>query len=295
LTGAVLGGTSINEPSAAMAPYTAAAAPGSSPSACNLTDNTTHPSWQPQPPGSAAGDASVLSSPPNSMAPRNPSVPSNTTTPTDIGAAASCTQSLDIGATNSVTTWNKLSNIISRSPRISKSIRRRILLLCAGPDDRFDGLIQLLKNAGYEPDNYDTANGAQFDLVDDAISDPIAARVAGGEYVAAFASPDCSTYSKLHNLPGPPPLRDAEGVGRYGKPDLKPRQQERVRRENIVADKVAQILELFTARWLPWLLEAPEASTKQVSILNLNEFMALAGRPGVKRVTGVQCPFAGLS
>ena len=86
-----------------------------------------------------------------------------------------------------------------------------------------------------------------------------------------------------------------KGNGRYGKHGLKPKQKERVRRENIVASKVAEILELFTALWLPWIFEAPEASENQVSILNLDEFVTLASRPGVKRVSGVQCPFEGLS
>ena len=62
-----------------------------------------------------------------------------------------------------------------------------------------------------------------------------------------------------------------------------------------MASKVAEILELFTALWLPWIFEAPEATRKQTSILNLDEFVTLAERPGVKRVTGVQCPFEGLS
>ena len=33
--------------------------------------------------------------------------------------------------------------------------------------------------------------------------DEILHDIAAGEYVAAFASPECSTFSKLHNLPGP--------------------------------------------------------------------------------------------
>ena len=133
--------------------------------------------------------------------------------------------------TSTSTQWNTLRNAINRSRRAIKS-RPRILLLCAGPDDRFDGLTQMIKASGFDCENYDTANGAHLDITDDSVSDPLAARVAGGEFVAAFASPDCSTYSKLHNLPGPPPLRDAEGTGRYGRTGLKPKQQERVRMEN---------------------------------------------------------------
>ena len=71
----------------------------------------------------------------------------------DIGAATgSLVTSLDIGATM-VTQWNKLRNNIHRSKRPMKTGPRRILLLCAGPDDRFDGMTQLIKAAGFEPEN----------------------------------------------------------------------------------------------------------------------------------------------
>ena len=46
--------------------------------------------------------------------------------------------------------------------------------------------------------NYDRLNGQQFDLVDDVVWDDIMRDIAAGEYIAAFASPECSTFSKLH-------------------------------------------------------------------------------------------------
>jgi len=90
---------------------------------------------------------------------------------------------VDIGAAHSSwhNKWNKLHNNIQRLRQTPPTAARKVLLLCAGPDDRYDGLTQLIKAAVFVPVNFDTANGAQFDLVDDAISDPIAASVAGGE------------------------------------------------------------------------------------------------------------------
>jgi hypothetical protein len=66
-------------------------------------------------------------------------------------------------------------------------------------------LYNLFIAAGFECVNYDRLNGQQFDLVDDAVKDEILHDIAAGEYVAAFASPECSTFTKLHNLPGPHP------------------------------------------------------------------------------------------
>ena len=90
------------------------------------------------------------------------------------------------------------------------------LILCGGPNDRTVSLYNLFVSAGLECVNYGRLNGQQFDLVDDIVKDEILHDIAAGEYVAAFASPECSTFSKLHNLPDPPPLRTASGPERYG-------------------------------------------------------------------------------
>jgi len=86
---------------------------------------------------------------------------------------------------------------------IPKKKKRKILILCGGPNDRDVSLYNLFISAGFECVNYDRLNGQQFDLVDDVVKDEILRDIAAGEYVAAFASPECSTFSKLHNLPGP--------------------------------------------------------------------------------------------
>ena len=80
--------------------------------------------------------------------------------------------------------------------------------------------------AGFERVSYDIQNASQFDLADDAVWGQLLYDVAAREYTACIACPDCSTFSKLHNLPGPPPLRGVSGPGRYGRKDLSPAQGE---------------------------------------------------------------------
>ena len=82
---------------------------------------------------------------------------------------------------------------------------------------------------------HDVQNGPTGDLTDDAIWGDLLYHVAAGDYSACIASPECSTFSKLHNLPGPPPLRDASGPGPYGRKDLSPADKERVRAHTLVA------------------------------------------------------------
>jgi len=106
--------------------------------------------------------------------------------------------------------------VLDLRAKVPKKRKWKILILCGGPNNREVSLYNLFTAAGYECVNYDRLNGQQFDLVDDVVKDEILRDIAAGEYVAAFASPECCTFSKLHNLPGPPPLRTVEGPERYG-------------------------------------------------------------------------------
>ena len=114
----------------------------------------------------------------------------------------------------------------------------RILLLCGGPDDRSDSLAKLFKAAGFECCNYDIANGPQFDIVDDSVWDALFSDASSMEYVACMASPPCGPMSKLHSLPGPPPLFAVDGPGRYGRRDLSPRSKERARTHILIITRV---------------------------------------------------------
>ena len=155
----------------------------------------------------------------------------------------------------------------SSNPAVNSCIRakKKILSLCAGPNSRASSLFNLFRAAGYEPVNYDTLNGQEFDLADTAIYEAVLRDIAAGEYMACFASPDCSTFSKLLNLPGGPPvLRGNTGRPRYGltyyangKP-LSVEDKEKVRVHTLVAVRVAEALDLFATRGLPFGYETPE-------------------------------------
>ena len=176
------------------------------------------------------------------------------------------------------------------------SISYTVLLLCAGPNERDDSLYNLLRKVpGINCINYDIANGTQFDIVDDTVWDRLITAVSALEYVACFASPPCSSYSCLHLLPGPPPLRDATGPGRYGRSDLSPRSKEHVRKHTLISTRVAHVLGEFVRLCRPWLFEAPWASEKQTSSLNLDEYQKLLALDGVNKQLGYQCPFGGLA
>ena len=112
-------------------------------------------------------------------------------------------------------------------------------------------IYNLLISACFEYLNYDRLNGQQFDLVDDVVKDDIMCDIAAGEYVAAFPSAECSTFSKPHNLPGPPPLRAVSGPERYGLKSNNIGQAEKVRIHIAMAVRVAQALDLLTALRIP--------------------------------------------
>ena len=125
---------------------------------------------------------------------------------------------------------------------------------------RVNSMHALLVAAGFECHNYDIKNGPEFDLVDNAVWEPLLRSIAAGEYLACIGCPMCATYSKLLNLPGPLVLRDVEGPGRYGRKDLTPSQGEKVRMHTLASLRVAEALNLFLIRQLLWVFEAPKAS-----------------------------------
>ena len=110
-----------------------------------------------------------------------------------------------------------------------------------------------------------------------------------------MACPPCGPMSKLHSLPGPPPLFDVEGPGRYGRSDLTPRSKERVRKHILLTTRVAQVLIQFTRLRIPWIFEAPWTTANEVSALNLDEFVILLAMDGVTKTLGYQCPFGAKS
>ena len=108
------------------------------------------------------------------------------------------------------------------------------------------------------------------DLADSFVFDQVLLDSKAGEYVAALGCPDCSSFSRLHNLPGPPPLRSVSGPGRYGLNNLSPEQAEKVRIHNLVCLRVAKVLEVFTDLRILWMFETVVIYDKQVSVAHLD-------------------------
>lgn len=142
----------------------------------------------------------------------------------------------------------------------------KILLLCEGLAERDTSLHNLLLAADFENGDYDIVNGPARDLADNAVFDPIIPAVLAGEYVGALASPDCSTFSKVRNMPGgPPPLRGVDGkqlkvypAGPCKGQPLSLADVELIRTHTLVAIRVAKVLAGLHVRGLPSIYETPE-------------------------------------
>ncbi len=182
-------------------------------------------------------------------------------------------------------------------PQVRGSIvAKKVLLLCAGPDMRESSLLNLLRKAGVDGENWDLANGPQYDIADDANWDPLLARVRAKEFAAAFASPPCTTASRLRNRPGgPPPLRGITGPDRYGLKGLTVPNKELVRLHNLILVRVAEVLQIMVDHESPWVFETPALRDGEVSVLRLDEYQNLMSNSAVEHVIGVQCPFGAIS
>ena len=101
--------------------------------------------------------------------------------------------------------YYSLVNKVSKN-EVGKQTKGRILLLCEGPAERDASLHNLLRAADFENGDYDIVNGPARDLADNTVFEPIIPAVLAGEYAGSLASPDCSTFSKVRNMPGGPPL-----------------------------------------------------------------------------------------
>ena len=156
-------------------------------------------------------------------------------------------------------------------------------------------MFNLFKAIGMGCSNYDTANGPPCELSDNITFAQVEREVSGGEFVACTASLECGTFSKLHNLPGSPPLRSVLGPERYGFKHESPADKDRVKLNNLISLRVAKFLGMLTDRRIPWTFEAPACHENQVSVLHLDEYLLLLSRSGFKHRKGVQCPFGALS
>ena len=165
-----------------------------------------------------------------------------------------------------------------------------ILLLFSGPRSHRGNLTEQLANCGFVVNDYDIANGEQFDLTDDAIWYPLYRSISAGEYQAVFSSPPCGTFSRVRNVPGgPPPLRGSEGTDRYGFCNLPKHHAEQVRKHNLLAIRTAKATQAMINLERIAVVEQPAVREGEVSMLLLDEFVQL--RKHMEHTKSVQCAF----
>lgn len=71
--------------------------------------------------------------------------------------------------------------------------------------------------------------------------------------------------------------------------------KEKVRVHTLVSVGIAEALDLFATRNLPFIFETPAIHEGQVSMGHIDEFRASLQLPGVNHKIGMQCPFGALS
>lgn len=174
----------------------------------------------------------------------------------------------------------------------NSNFQQKALLLFSGPRAKDGGLQQCLESHGFSVQAFDIFNGPEFDLTDDAIWDPLHARIMAGEFVSAIISPPCGTFSRLRNIQeGPPPLRGVAGRDRYGLVDLTNKRAEQVRSANLLAIRGIKGFQAVIACGGSALLEQPALIEGEVSMLPLDEAVDLLSQADVRHTVFAQCPF----
>ena len=164
--------------------------------------------------------------------------------------------------------------------------RRKVLLLCGGDDDRSSSVSTFLAQADLDGINYDPANGQLRDLVDTWAYETLEADTSAGDFMAALATPDCSTFPQWRGPGGPPPLRGPTGNERYGLKNDTPANKEKCRTHNIHLVRVARILSQLTDQHTPWLMGIPQHHPDLISVLHLDEYAELLKKDEVEITRG---------
>ena len=160
----------------------------------------------------------------------------------------------------------------------------------------------MLRTAGCQVDCRDLANTSlpDQDLADDAVWQRLSQRIRDGHYDLVLASPPCRTFSESRRKqPGPPVLRGWEH--RYGFPKsraaelrLKPHHFERLRMDNLLAERTAEACTTMDALRRGWVVEQPFPWADSVSMFDFESFKALR-EAGAKYVTFDQCQYGALT
>jgi len=130
----------------------------------------------------------------------------------------------------------------------------RFLHLFSGPINRIDGFAAAIRAMGAECVEYDILMGEAGNLLDDEVWQGIAEELRNGRYDGKLGGPPCDSFSGARSGgvrdSGPRRLRGPEGPERYGLPDLRDKENIKVREGTLLAQRDASansIMELLEA------------------------------------------------
>ena len=172
-----------------------------------------------------------------------------------------------------------------------------VLYLCSGASGRKDGLaayLNAVKVACTECDILNTHLEDQ-DILDDSVWLRIKNKLLAGIYLFMFGSPPCRSFSASRGAgPGPPVLRDADHVYGYPKSQtwrgLEPHHYERIREDNLLAERTAEACAIMDSLGRGFALEQPDPWGTAVSMFEFDSFKKLK-TAGAKVVHFDQCMY----
>ena len=144
------------------------------------------------------------------------------------------------------------------------------------------------------------AQAPDQDLSDDATWQRLSQRLRDGQYDILVASPPCRTFSESRRKqPGPPVLRGWEH--KYGFPKsraselrLKPHHFERIRTDNLLAERTAEACAIMDTLRRPWVVEQPFPWADSVSMFDFDSFKQLR-EAGAQYVVFDQCAYGAIT
>ena len=178
---------------------------------------------------------------------------------------------------------------------VTESMKQRgkVLYLFSGPTRHRDGVETFLRAEGIQCKCLDTEISLDHDLLDQANWDSVWKDL--DEYEGRLLSPPCGTFSAARRKgdSGPQPLRSSDGPGRYGLPNLRPAEKEKVRVGNVLAIRSSRVCKRSHETKKPWMLEQPHhrKDKGKTSMFTLDEFVELLELDGVIKYTFDQCRF----
>ena len=136
----------------------------------------------------------------------------------------------------------------------------------------------------------DIVNHSSQDLLSDHHWSQLKERLQRPDFSAVVAGTPCETFSHARTFPGgPPPLRSAERI--LGLPTLDRRQQEQVRKANLLVDRTAEAAHLILQLGGIFVLENPRPWDGAPSIFKMPSIVALREQRGGQVFELDQCAF----